>query len=295
MQVDRKGIGDLGVALHHNADRLLFPHRSLRRQHRAGPAERDRQHRPRKQHHAAHRHDDQRIRRQWRRRRGAEGSLRRLLRRQPFEASDFCSVMSRRAVGSRSMNGAVAAGRQTNAPFESALRQLETVDDRGPHLRRIGPISRDQQFALIDERLDLVEVDPGQSDQHQHRALGLENVDRRLPGDRRRGAGRLEKLPMHALRARQHLEGFRPHPVTRKLCLHRLTRPAAPVSIPQRQSSIAQFRPEFIRALGAPSSPAVSWALQLRILNHAGADSKRSGSLIRRTAVRRRVFVPWIR
>ena len=36
MQVDRKGIGDIGVALHDNADRSLFPYRSLRRQHRRG-------------------------------------------------------------------------------------------------------------------------------------------------------------------------------------------------------------------------------------------------------------------
>src|SRR5271156_1821268 len=45
------------------------------------------------------------------------------------------------AVELRSMNGAVAADRQTNAPFESTLRQLETVDDCGPHLGRIGPMS----------------------------------------------------------------------------------------------------------------------------------------------------------
>ena len=195
MQVDRKGIGDLGVALHHDADRLLFPDRSLRRQHRTGTAERDRQHRPRKQHHAAHRHDDQRVRRQRRRRRCAEGLFGdgrgRVSHSRPPTSR---SVIEQAAVGVRSMNGAVAAGGKTNAPFESALRQLETVDDRGPHLRRIGPMSRDQQFALIDERLDLAEVDPGQSDQHQHRALGLENVDRRLPGDRRRASRTAGKI-----------------------------------------------------------------------------------------------------
>src|SRR5271170_8343847 len=97
------------------------------------------------------------------------------------------------------MNGVVAARRKTNATFESALRQLETVDDRGPHFGRIGPTSRDQQFPLIDERLDLLEVDAGQSDQHQNCMLSFENVDRRLPGDRRGGVGWLEKLPMHAL------------------------------------------------------------------------------------------------
>ena len=34
MQVDRQGIGHLSVALHHDADRLLLPHRRLRRKHR---------------------------------------------------------------------------------------------------------------------------------------------------------------------------------------------------------------------------------------------------------------------
>ncbi len=122
------------------------------------------------------------------------------------------------------MNGAVAARGQTDAAFKSALRQFEAVDDRGPHLLRIGPTSRDQQFALIDDRLDLVEVDARQSDQHQHRAFGLEDVDWRLPGDRGARAGRLKELPMHALRARQHLEGLRPHPIAWKFCFHRLTR-----------------------------------------------------------------------
>ena len=97
MQVDRKGVGDLGVALHHDADRLLFPYRPLRRQHRTGPAERDWQHHPRKQHHAAHGHQIIGIPAAM-----AASALRRgsLVRRsrplfQPFGASDFCSVMTR--------------------------------------------------------------------------------------------------------------------------------------------------------------------------------------------------------
>src|SRR5580658_4682396 len=77
-------------------------------------------------------------------------------------------------VGRRPMNGVVPARRKTNAAFESALWQFETMDGRGLHLRRIGSAARDQQFALIDERLDLAEVDAGQSDEHQHRVLGLE-------------------------------------------------------------------------------------------------------------------------
>ena len=61
------------------------------------------------------------------------------------------------------MNGAVTARWQTEAAFKPALRQLEAVDDRRTHLRRIGPTSRDQQFALIDDAVDLVEVTPGRA------------------------------------------------------------------------------------------------------------------------------------
>ncbi len=74
MQIDWQGIVDLGVALHHDADRLLLPDRSLRGLDRAGAAERDWQHHSGKQNHAAHRDDDQRVRRQ-RRLRGRAGIL----------------------------------------------------------------------------------------------------------------------------------------------------------------------------------------------------------------------------
>jgi len=75
MQVNWQGIGDFGAALHHDADRLLLPHRRLRRKHRTRTAKRDRQYSRWKQHQAAHRHDDQGVGRQWRRRRRAESAL----------------------------------------------------------------------------------------------------------------------------------------------------------------------------------------------------------------------------
>ena len=64
VHVDRDGVCGLGISLHEHADRLLFPHRALRRLDRAGPAERDRQRHARKEDHPAHRHDDQRVGRQ---------------------------------------------------------------------------------------------------------------------------------------------------------------------------------------------------------------------------------------
>ena len=64
VQVDRNRVVGLDVPLHDDADRLLLSHRSLRSQDRAGAIEGDRQRHPRKQDHAAHGHDDERVRRQ---------------------------------------------------------------------------------------------------------------------------------------------------------------------------------------------------------------------------------------
>ena len=77
VHVDRRRLGDLGVALHQDADLALLAHRLLRRGDRFRPAERDRQNEAGKQHGRAHRHDDQRIGRQGRQR-PARGSFFRL-------------------------------------------------------------------------------------------------------------------------------------------------------------------------------------------------------------------------
>src|SRR5208337_49785 len=143
------------------------------------------------------------------------------------------------AMGSRPVNGAVAARWKLDPAFEAPLWKLETVNGGGLELRRIGPGPRNDQFALIDERFDLVEVDAGQGDEHEHRALGLEDVHRRLPRDRR--GRRLKKLPMHPLRPREHLERFRPHPIARKIRSHRLTLRKTPTL--ERGQSIAQIPP----------------------------------------------------
>ena len=66
MHVDRGRIRHLGVPLHQDADRTLVAHRLLGGGDRALAADRDRQHDAGKQHGAAHRHDDQRVRRQGR-------------------------------------------------------------------------------------------------------------------------------------------------------------------------------------------------------------------------------------
>ena len=87
MHVDRRRIGDLGVALHQDADLALLAHGLLRGRDRARPADRDRQDHAGKQHDVAHRHDDQRVRRQRR-----QTALRpRPLRARPPPAGLACS------------------------------------------------------------------------------------------------------------------------------------------------------------------------------------------------------------
>src|SRR5581483_10258706 len=99
--------------------------------------------------------------------------------------------------------------------------QLETMDGRGAQFARIGARTGDDQIAVLDHRLGAVAVDAGQRDQHQNLPIGLQNIDRRLPGDlaRLRRAGP-EYLTMHALGAREHLARFRPHPIARYVASH---------------------------------------------------------------------------
>ena len=44
------------------------------------------------------------------------------------------------------------------------------------------------RHAAVDDRLHLGDVDAGEGGQHQHLVLGLQHVDRRLPGDLARWA-----------------------------------------------------------------------------------------------------------
>ena len=65
VQVVGPWVVDIGLALKQHADGLLQAHRLLHRGARAFAADRQRQHHAREQHGVAHRHDEQRIRRQW--------------------------------------------------------------------------------------------------------------------------------------------------------------------------------------------------------------------------------------
>ena len=82
-------------------------------------------------------------------------------------------------------------------------------------------MSRKHEVAAVDDCFDLLGIDPGQGDEHQHGPLGLQNVDRRLPHRRRyRCAPVSEKLAMQAICPREHLARLRPHPMCRKIRWH---------------------------------------------------------------------------
>jgi len=73
------------------------------------------------------------------------------------------------------------AGRQPHAPLKAALRELHAVNDGGAQFTRQRTYAVDDEIVAVDSRLDAVGIDAGQRHQHEHRLLGLQNVDRRLP------------------------------------------------------------------------------------------------------------------
>jgi len=123
----------------------------------------------------------------------------------------------------RAFDCAVAAGGQANAALEPPLRKFEAMDDGGAHFRRKGSDAGEDDVASLDKGFNLVEIDPRQGGQDQDGAVGLQNIDGRLPGDIGGGADRSEKLSMHSLGPREHFEGLGPHPIAREIRLHRIT------------------------------------------------------------------------
>src|SRR5579863_9567299 len=119
------------------------------------------------------------------------------------------------------IDAAVAAGRQPYPAIEPPLRQFEPVDRCGTQFRRQNPHAGNNKLALLDNHLGVLDGDAGQRHQHQHLAVILEDVDRRLPyGLPRLRCPRPEHLAMHALGAREHVARFRPHPIAGQISGH---------------------------------------------------------------------------
>ena len=136
-----------------------------------------------------------------------------------IELSDF-SQREDAAVRRRPFDRRVAPGRQSHPPFEPALRQFETVDDRRPHLRRKARAVRTRRVRRL--RCGTSTAVGSRRARRPARAPPARFRARppaapRRPLETARPAGR---TALHALRARQHLERLRPHPVARKIRVH---------------------------------------------------------------------------
>src|SRR5215831_17718632 len=118
------------------------------------------------------------------------------------------------SIDDRAAYAAITAGRQSQPPVEAALRQFEAMNDGGAERGRIGARSGNHQFAVFNDGFDAFRIDARQRDQRQDFKFGFENIDRRLPSRLTcLAADRLEQIAMHPLRASEHLERFRPHPI----------------------------------------------------------------------------------
>src|ERR1044072_73352 len=127
----------------------------------------------------------------------------------------FAQCDDQAAVGGGARAAAIAAGGEPDAPLKPTLRQLDAMDDSRAQLRRQHAGARDHQVRAIDDGLDLVDAPPRQGEEQQRLALGLENIDRRLPGP---WAARLKELAMQAFGPGERVARLGPHPV--KVSIH---------------------------------------------------------------------------
>ena len=176
---------------------------------------------PGKQHDVAHRHDDR-----WRRPaaaacgRGCRAALcasaRPVISVSATATPPLCcrrdqQAAVRRTCGGRRCSGRRAARtRRSKRPCGSSRRWMTAVRSSAGSTR----VPATTRSPPSIDRLDLLGLDARQRDEDQHLALGLQHIDRRLPGRQPRArARRLEELPVQALGPRQHLARLRPHPI----------------------------------------------------------------------------------
>src|SRR5262245_29430065 len=128
--------------------------------------------------------------------------------------SHFLQGNHQTAIDHRAANRAVAPARKRHATLEPPLRQFQPMDDCGRKFTRQRARPANDELTAFDEGFGPIGIDARQGDEDEHLPLGLEDVDRRLPMRRARGRPTgPEEFAMHALGPREHLAGFRPHPV----------------------------------------------------------------------------------
>src|SRR6185312_3698980 len=126
-------------------------------------------------------------------------------------AHDLAQPEHQAAIGEAALDDLEMARRQLDMALEPAGRNLQPADRRAAHLRRQRPHPGHDQPGALDRHLDLLGGDAGQRDHHPERAIGLEQVDRRLPYRLPR-RHRLKELAIEPLGAIEQLAGLGPHP-----------------------------------------------------------------------------------
>src|SRR5437870_11896605 len=106
-----------------------------------------------------------------------------------------------------------AAGREVDSSLESAVGNLDAVDRGAARANRKLALADDDQTSVVDHDLHLVGLDTRQGDQNLEFAVGLEQIDRRLPGrPSPAGCPELEILPMQPLCPLEKVASVSPHP-----------------------------------------------------------------------------------
>ena len=158
----------------------------------------------------------------------------------------FRALTSEAAVAAKCGGPCVAAGRQRHAALETALRQLEPVNDGGAQLgrQRAAPATTSTPSSITTSTRS--GSTPGSATSTRtSRSVSSMSAGGSQTGCRR--AGQLEELPVQALRARQHLAGFRPHPVFLISRYH--------VSSRRRHSPLDRMRAARLQRPVHPTSP----------------------------------------
>src|SRR5262245_48434051 len=116
------------------------------------------------------------------------------------------------------------------------MRDLEAVDDGLPRNTGQSPRPSDHDRVAFDGNLDLARVDAGEGGHDADVAVGLVDVDRRLPaGLLRAGQARPEELALQSLRPFDQRTGFRPHVVSRIAIGRHELAPQSAASAPMRR------------------------------------------------------------
>jgi hypothetical protein len=225
VQFVESGVLGLRVLLQQEPDLGIGPHRLLGAGHGLLALDGHRQHHAGKQHHVAHREDDQHVLRQARCRPLLVGRLGRLglVRAHPFTST-------RSAPGQQQLQAPIVeflpnqfpgAGRQGQPALESTVRNLEALDGGATASHGQSSVSANDQLTGRADQFHPFRRDAGEGNLDEQFIAARIHVDRRFPARLLRASGQAKELPLQALGLVQEVHGLRPHPDGGIASLHR--------------------------------------------------------------------------